>query len=181
MKKNRRVIVAACLIALLFGVGGYQLQFYLTRGGKNESSGAQVIGTPAKDFMLEDTDGVKRRLSEWQGKVVALNFWATWCPPCREEIPHFVTLQARYLDDGLQFVGITLQQADEVQNFLAEFNVNYPSLVGGFGAIHLAKVMGNNSGALPYTVIIDRNGLITFTKSGVLSVSEAESVIRSLL
>ncbi len=174
--KNRRVVVIFCVIALLSGLGGYQLQRYL----KPAKTG--VIGTPVKDFALEDTDGVKRYLSEWEGKVVALNFWATWCPPCRDEIPHFVALQERYQDNGLQFVGITLQQADEVRDFLAEFNVNYPTLIGGFGALHLAKALGNDSGSLlPYTVIVDSNGLIAFTKLGALSLSEAESVIQSLL
>ena len=119
--------------------------------------------------------------SEWQGKVVALNFWATWCPPCRDEIPHFVELQQHYAREGLQFVGVALQEADEVRDFLLEFNVNYPSLVGADDVLQLAKALGNGIGALPYTVIIDRQGNVAFTKRGALSKAEAESVIQGLL
>ncbi len=140
-----------------------------------------VVGKQAENFALADAQGSTRELTEWQGKVVALNFWATWCPPCREEIPAFIELQDSYDEQGLQFIGIALQTADEIQEFIVEFNLNYPSLVGEQDVISLAKQLGNGIGALPYTVIIDRAGIIQFTHKGPLSKAEAEGVIVKLL
>ena len=110
-----------------------------------------------------------------------INFWATWCPPCLEEIPHFIKLQEQYGHQGLQLVGIALESVDEVLGFASEQGINYPLLVGEQEVIKLAGKFGNRNGGLPYTVILDRNGLINFIKQGPLSVSEAEQVITPLL
>jgi peroxiredoxin len=187
--KQWQLILGASVFALLSGVGGYQLQQYLkvekiAEQGivvQNPIAPREIIGTQATDFSLSDLDGEQRSLSEWQGKVIAINFWATWCPPCREEIPAFIELQQQYSSEGLQFIGIALQQAEEVRGFIDEYNVNYPSLVGGDDVIKAAKRLGNDIGALPYTVIIDRSGKIAFTRRGPLSKSEAELVIQTLL
>ena len=187
--KRGPLIFAGALSALLAGLGGYQLQRHLAAGdapekpraAANDPTPEAVIGMRAADFSLLDTAGARRHLAEWRGKVVALNFWATWCPPCREEIPHFVELQAHYGDAGLQFVGIALHEAEEVRDFLREFKVNYPSLVGQDEVIALAGRLGNAIGALPYTVILDRQGQIAFTRRGPLSKAEAEAVIQNLL
>jgi thiol-disulfide isomerase/thioredoxin len=185
--KHWQLILSVCVIALVAALGGYQLQQYtvaeeplnVTRA--KPLSPEDVIGAYADEFSLADVEGELRYLSEWQGKVVAINFWATWCTPCREEIPAFTQLQHHYQSEGLQFVGIALQHAEEVRGFLAEFKVNYPSLVGGDDVIKIAKKLGNGIGALPYTVIIGRDGKIAFTRRGPLSKNEAESVIQSLL
>ena len=186
--KNWQLVIVAGFLALLSGFGGYQLQLHLkaedipqTEIVKKELSPEAVIGMEADDFVLSDVDGAKRNLSEWQGKVVALNFWATWCPPCRDEIPYFVELQEQYSSDGLQFIGIALQEAHEIRDFLEEFNVNYPSLVGSDDVIEVSKALGNDIGALPYTVMLDRNGTVVFTKRGPITKDEAESVIQTLL
>ena len=174
------------LIAMVSAYGGYQLQNRLTEKptetvDDKKITREELVGSLVEEFSLFDVDGQQRSLSEWEGKVVAINFWATWCPPCREEIPHFVELQQYYAMDGLQFVGVALQRADEVREFLLEFKVNYPSLVGGDEVIKLADRLGNGIGALPYTVILNREGKIAFTRRGPLAKSEAESVIQSLL
>ena len=187
--KRWQLILIVVVLALLSATAGYQLQQHLKTKKESQQPVAvknpilpeQVIGKQAEDFSLSDVDGVQRNLSEWQGKVIAINFWATWCPPCREEIPHFIELQDQYSNAGLQFIGIALQQAEEVRGFIDEFNVNYPSLVGGNEVIKVAEKLGNDIGALPYTVIIDRNGKITFAHRGPLSKSEAESAIQPLL
>ena len=140
-----------------------------------------LIGTPRPDFSLADVEGVSRSVSEWDGKVLALNFWATWCPPCRKEIPEFVALQERYGARGLQFVGIALQRPEDVRSFMQEYGMNYPVLAGEMEVIRLAERYGNRVGALPYTVIIDRGGRIAFVKPGPLSGTAAEGVIAPLL
>lgn len=185
--KQWQLVTIAGVIALVSAVGGYHFQQTL-KSEKNpevvaekQPSPEEVVGTKAAEFSLSDVEGAVRHLSEWKGKVIAINFWATWCPPCREEIPAFIELQQDYESQGLQFVGVALQHAEEVRGFIDEFNVNYPSLVGGDDVINLAKKLGNGIGALPYTVIIDRSGYIAFTRRGLLSKSEADSVIQSLL
>ncbi len=140
-----------------------------------------LLGKPSPDFSLMDVSGQRRNVSEWKGKVLAINFWATWCPPCLEEIPHFIKLQDKYGHQGLQFLGIALEGVDEVLGFANEHSINYPLLVGEQEVIKLAGKFGNYSGGLPYTVILDRNGHISFIKKGSLSVTEAEQVITSLL
>ncbi|MGB1800368.1 MAG: TlpA family protein disulfide reductase [Gammaproteobacteria bacterium] len=191
--KQWQVLLIGFILAVVFGVGGYQLQQYQNQEQNktketdqvvtinNPVKPKEVIGTKLEDFHLFDTDGQQRQISEWQGKTLVLNFWATWCAPCREEIPAFVELQDQYRSDGLQFVGIALQEAEEVRDFLQEFNVNYPSLVGSADAMKIAKQLGNDIGALPYTVVIDRNGIISFTHRGPLLKSDAEKVIQKLL
>ena len=145
------------------------------------AAAAQIVGRHRPEFSLPDLDGRQRSITEWDGKVVALNFWATWCPPCLKEVPEFVSLQEKYRAQGLQFIGIALQKPEEVREFVAEHKVNYPILAGELEVIKLAEAYGNNIGALPYTVIIDRNGQIAHVKPGVLPTEEAESIISGLL
>jgi len=187
--KQWQLISAVLVVALLSAFGGHQLHQYLKSDKKsavvkavhNPIAPESVIGTKVEDFSLSDSNGELRSLSEWQNKVIVLNFWATWCAPCREEIPAFVELQQQYRDKGLQFIGIALQEAEEVRGFMEEFNVNYPSLVGGDEVIKAAKRLGNDIGALPYTVIIDLSGKIVFTRRGPLSKTDAESVVLTIL
>ena len=140
-----------------------------------------VIGDKRPQFSLPDMNGKMRSIDEWDGDVIVINFWATWCPPCREEIPEFIKLQKLYAENGLQFIGIALQTAEEVDEFVKVMGINYPILVGQGEVIQVAKQYGNHIGALPYTVIIDRQSYIAFTKRGPLQRHAAEQVISSLL
>ncbi len=142
---------------------------------------AAMVGRKRPDFSLPSVDGAPRHIGEWHGKVIALNFWATWCPPCLKEIPEFVHLQEKYADQGLQFIGVALQAAEPVRQFMQEHNMNYPVLFGELEVINIARAYGNDIGALPYTVIIDRSGRIVFVKPGPLSGEVAEAVISALL
>ena len=190
----KQVVFWTVLTGLVFASGyfGYRLYHYQQEGtvrapaqtasaGAQAAMEAQVLGRPRPEFTLPDLDGQPRSISEWDGKVVALNFWATWCPPCLKEVPEFVSLQDKYQAQGLQFIGIALQKPEEVREFVAEHKVNYPILAGELEVIKLAEAYGNNIGALPYTVIIDRNGQIAHVKPGILPTEEAESIITGLL
>lgn len=140
-----------------------------------------VQGAKRPDFSLKDVDGQARSVGEWDGQVLVLNFWATWCPPCRKEMPAFIDLQDEFGGQGLQFVGIAIDDLEDVRKFAAEIGVNYPILVGDQDAIEVSQAYGNGIGALPYTVVIDRGGRIVYTKPGELSREQAHAVVSGLL
>lgn len=181
------VVIMSCFIAGIFLSDYIRSKQHLDKISSAQlSSGAQasnqdLLEKPSPDFSLMDALGQRRNSSEWKGKVLAINFWATWCPPCLKEIPHFIKLQEKYGHQGLQFVGISMEAADEANGFADLLGINYPLLVGEQEVIKLAGKLGNQVGGLPYTVILDRNGHISFIKMGPLSASEAEQVITSLL
>src|SRR5215471_17519267 len=109
-------IVALCLIGL-----------YLAGRHTAQAPKATAAGNAAPDFSLTDIDGKKLNLADFKGKVVLLDFWATWCTPCREEIPHFVELQKQYGPQGLQVIGISMDDDGKpVKKFYEEFKMNYP-------------------------------------------------------
>ena len=113
--------------------------------------------------------------------MLVVNFWATWCVPCREEMPEFVKVQRELGGRGLQFVGVAMDEADKVELFAAELGLNYPALIGGYGAIELSKTMGNRLGALPFTVIIDRSGRVAHTQLGPINEANLRSIVGQLL
>ena len=140
-----------------------------------------AVGSHRPEFSLPDMDGVTHQLSEWDGKVLVVNFWATWCPPCRKETPAFVELQDKYGDKGLQFIGVAIDEKDNVEDFADTYGVNYPMLLGDLEAINTSKAYGNRFGTLPYTVIVDRQGKISFIQRGELLKTTAEEKIKALL
>ena len=190
----KRAVLWTVLTGLVFASSylGYRLYHFQQDGPADSSvqraedttpavTTSSIVGRPRPEFTLPDLDGRLRSISEWDGKVIALNFWATWCPPCLKEVPEFVLLQTKYQAAGLQFIGVALQKPEEVRQFVAEHGMNYPVLTGELEVIKLAESYGNHIGALPYTVIIDRNGQVAHVKPGVLPTEEAESIINRLL
>ena len=130
---------------------------------------------------LPDTAGREQSIGQWKGKVLVVNFWATWCVPCREEMPEFVKMQKDEGERGLQFVGIAVDDPSKVRDFAAEIGLNYPALIGGYGAIELSKSLGNRLGALPYTLIIDRAGRISRAHLGPIKPAELRAIISQLI
>jgi len=131
--------------------------------------------------VLPDVDGHETALAQWRGKVLVVNFWATWCAPCREEMPQFVAVQTRDAAKGVQFVGIAVDQVDKVRDYVKEIHINYPVLIGGFGAIELSKTLGNELAALPFTIVIDKGGGVAHTQLGQLKSVQLDQLLKSLL
>ena len=123
-----------------------------------------------KSLSLTGLDGVKHSLSDWNGKVIVINFWATWCSPCLYEIPSFVAYQEQYEARGLQIIGVGLDEERKLRNVQRSLEINYPLLVADpVGNSGLMERWGNSSGIVPYTVVIGKDGLVKHTHHGLLS------------
>jgi thiol-disulfide isomerase/thioredoxin len=128
-----------------------------------------------------DLSGRPRRLSEWQGYVALVNFWATWCTPCRDEIPFLIETRRRYGNLGLEVIGIGIDRVANMQRFADNFRITYPLLAGDWGTLRLLERLGNGPAALPYTVVLDRHGAVAYRKLGVLQQAEVAAILTPLL
>ena len=167
--KTNALLVAVAALAVAFGV-------YF---GPREEAPADA--TTLLALSLPDVAGKEQSIGQWRGKVVVVNFWATWCAPCREEMPEFMRAQTEFGAHGLQFVGIAVDQADKAEQFAKELGLNYPTLIGGFGAIELSKTLGNRLVALPFTVVVDRQGKVAHTQLGPLKPQQLRAIVSKLL
>lgn len=127
-----------------------------------------------------DGAGRQQPLSQWRGQVVVLNFWASWCAPCREEMPDLAALRTQFQPSGVEFVGIAIDNPANVAQFLQQQPVNYPILIGEGAAHSLARQLGNPSGALPYTIVLDRDGSIALSHLGRLPRATLESALSKI-
>lgn len=152
-----------------------------TASESNAGESTSIVGDQRPAFSLPDRDGDTRAIGDFDGQVVLLNFWATWCPPCLEEVPALDALHAGLRDRGLRVVGVALEGAEAVQAFADEHGVGYPLLVGGREAFDIATAYGNGQGTLPYSVVIDRSGTVQATHHGALTRAEARALVKPYL
>jgi len=168
--------LAGLALVVAFFAGDGTMRSYLdSTPGATAAKAMEKTYRPG--FELADLSGKLRNADEWSGQVMVVNFWATWCPPCRKEMPAFIELQEKYGELGLQFVGIALDDLDKVQDFIDTMGVEYPVLVGQDDAMAVSSAYGNRLGALPYTAVIDREGIIVKTYRGEVSQESIEKVI----
>ncbi len=178
------LLALALLVGAALGFNAlYQQRLEQVAEEGSAESAARLVGRPRPDFSFPDLNGFPREAAEWDGRVLVVNFWASWCRPCRREIPAFVRLQARYGTEGAQFIGIALDNREAVRDFLKELevSVNYPILIGEDDAIDTARAYGNGLGVLPYTVLVDREGKIRHLQYGEMSEAQVETQLRQLL
>ena len=135
---------------------------------------AALFGAP-----FTDTRGVQHTLGEFQGQVIVVNFWATWCAPCREEMPAFQRLHERWAGRGVRFVGLSEEEAGPVQTFASQWGIHYPLWLGATVG-ELEQRLGNRTRVLPFTVVIDRLGRPTEMKVGAYSESQLNAVLARL-
>jgi len=190
MKAKHLFIVAT--VAVAAGLLGVAAQHWLVGGANPEkrampSAAAPATTAPASDAVaqllsapLRDVDDKPHTLETYKGRVLVVNFWASWCAPCVAKMPQLVALHDAYASKGVQFVGIGVDSRQNVQNFLKKVPVDYPVLISGFGGADLARSLGNGAGALPFTVVIDANGVVRSTKLGQIIPTDLRRTLDTL-
>jgi thiol-disulfide isomerase/thioredoxin len=139
-----------------------------------------VVPARLPDFSLEDLSGKSISISAWSGKSLVINFWATWCAPCRREIPLLKTLANEWAGRNLMVVGIAVDQRDKVQQFARQFQIDYPVLIGEQDALDVAAKFGMDSPAFPFTVFTDRRGEVVALFVGELRRPQADFILSEL-
>ena len=173
MIRQRWLIAAGAAIALLGGL-------YVSSQIRTTDQ-APVKEVRFDHLVLPDLSGREQHFSQWQGKVLLVNFWATWCPPCVKEIPIFMRLREKYTAQGFEVVGIAIDDAQKVHQFSQDMEINYPLILGDEQGIQLMQQFQSRLGALPYSVLFDRQGRAVHFKSGDFSESELENLVRQYL
>ncbi len=171
MKKTRLFgfITAIALVAMLAGI-------YL--GNKRYSpTPADPVSQAFFQLKLQDTQDQPRQLNEWQNKFLVVNFWATWCSPCVEEMPELNQLQQEFKDKEIQILGLAIDSPSNVKEFQQKVSVSYPLLLAGIDGSELTRKMGNQAGGLPFTALINKQGKIVKTYLGRLKINELRADI----
>ena len=142
------------------------ISFFIFTGCKSTSG----------DFTLMDLDGNEISLSDFNRKVLILNFWATWCPPCREEIPDFVEVYNEYESKDVQFIGVSNEDISTLKSFVEDYDISYPILIDD------ANIMGKwGISAIPTTFVFDKNGQIIFKNVGMMTGEQLKNIIEDEL
>ncbi len=133
------------------------------------------------DFRLPDLAGREIASSSWAGKVLVINYWASWCPPCVREMPTLIRAQQAYDPGQFQVVGIAIDTQEAVEHFLVDHPVNYPILVGNVDSVEMSRRLGNRMHGIPFTVIFDRHGRRTFSQVGEVTATTLQAELATLL
>lgn len=163
------ILILACLAA----AGGWWLQYRAAHALPDQPAARAgvtplSIGDSASAYSLPDLEGQPTTLAKWHGKAVLLNFWASWCVPCLQEMPMLAAFQREHAAEGLQVVGVAMEQPQSAAAYLKHLPVGYPILVGIDADPVPTTIFGDTGGMLPYSVLIDRTGHIRATKLGTL-------------
>jgi len=172
LKKITAFVVVAVLftaIGIYFGVKRLQ-----------PSAPADTAVAALMQISMKDSAGKQRKMSEWQGKVLVLNFWATWCPPCVSEMPELVALQNDFVSKNVQVVGIGIDSPSNIREFAEKHQITYPLLLGGLEGTELSKQFGNQSGGLPFTLLIGADGSVRKSYMGRLDMEQVRADLSSL-
>jgi peroxiredoxin len=176
VSKFRSLPALALILAVLAAGAGLAV-----RGYSPPPRGADDAAAALLALSLPDAHGNEQTVAQWKGRVIVVNYWATWCPPCRAEIGDFTAASRDLAEEGVQFVGIGIDDAGRVRAFGERFAVPYPLLVAPPRVLEQTAGFGNAAGALPLTVIIDRQGVVRHVELGAMSRKELEARLRPLL
>lgn len=180
--KLRNYFLIALGGAVIGAASGFAWRAFDNAGQPDDTTPVQPVQQvdAIPSFTYPDLEGRERSSGEFADKVVVLNFWATWCPPCRKETPDFVALQEAF-GERVQFVGIAIDDADPVRDFADTYGVNYPVLLGDVDAVSLSRRLGNRYEGLPFTVVAAPGGRVVLRHAGGLERTRLEPLLRDLL
>jgi peroxiredoxin len=188
---SAKPVIILLFVALLASIGGalaYRTVYFQAAPDQpNQSIGdpsataADLIGMKRPEYTLGSSTGEYVSADKFDGEVVLLNFWATWCKPCREEMPMLVRVNSDYQGKGFQVVGVALDDVQQAREFASELGVDYTILVGSTDVMAMVSLYGNRSGVLPYSVLIDREGIIRWAHVGIIDELILTEQIESLL
>ena len=172
---RRNLIFGAAGLALAGGFAAYLLP---TPSDPKISADAltKLRATPFKDLQ-----GIDTPLTRWSNRVLVVNFWATWCPPCRKEMPAFSNLQNKLGPSGVQFIGIGIDSPSAIKEYALQYPVSYPLLVGGSEGMDVLRQLGNPNASLPFTLVLDRQGQAIFSTLGMIEEALFEARLQPLL
>lgn len=188
MRRSVVIIVAVAILAA--GSGYFVARLISPPPGPGQGSGRlepsvlpspeDMVGQRRPDFRLADASGQFVSAERFDGNVLLVNFWATWCDPCVEEMPMLAQLQRDFADRGLAVVGIALDEPGRARAFAESLGIDYHLLFGLADAMVVGRRYGNHSGMLPYTVLVDADGTIRWTRLGVLERSQVEAQLAAM-
>ena len=171
MKSARLLTGAIALVSLAAGVALFQWL-------EPDLRAPPVDGPPPAIELhaipLTGLDGATQRIGDWRGQILIVNFWATWCVPCRREIPTLIEIQREYAGRGVRVIGIAFDGAEPVRRFAREYAIDYPLFLAGNGIPMYNAAFGNSSGALPFTAMLDRDGRISERHLGEVTRAQLE-------
>lgn len=145
------------------------------------SPAGNIIGSPRPDFNLDSNAGGRITPADFSGKTLLINFWATWCAPCRREMPMLMDLQREHGSAGLQVIGIAVDNAESVRGFVEQYGISYPILVGETDVVQTSTAYGNVDGVLPYSVLVDNEGIIRWQYIGEIQPADISKLLESTL
>lgn len=173
---NKRFTLSAILIGLVFAVLG------ATVGAKkfepahaSDSATQQLFG-----LTLNDANAKPQAMKQWQGKFLVVNFWATWCKPCVEEMPELVQLQKDLAANNVQLLGLGIDTPSNIADFAKKYQISYPVFAAGMDGTSISQAMGNKTGGLPFTALISTEGKVVKAYSGRLKMPELRADIQRL-
>ena len=145
------------------------------------SPAGNIIGSQRPDFSLASNAGGRITPADFSGKTLLINFWATWCAPCRHEMPMLMDLQTEHGPAGLQVIGIAVDNAESVRGFVEQYGISYPILIGEADVIQVSTAYGNVDGVLPYSVLVDGEGFIRWQYIGEIQPADISRLLEGTL
>lgn len=173
---NKRFLLAALVLGLIGAGAGIFVGNQRTAPEKPQNGAIRQLFS----LSLADSTGKTKKLSQWQGKILIVNFWATWCAPCVKEMPELSSLQKSLDKSNVQLLGLGIDSPANIAAFASQHQITYPLFAAGMEGTELSRQLGNQAGGLPFTVLIDADGKLIKSYLGRLNIQELGSDITKL-